>query len=138
VRTVIARSTIDDVVRRAVDRHDLVGTPVLGSDRHYSARQLWLAHASEVLGSVVIDAGAERALVDGNGSLLPAGVVDVVGDFDETDTIEVVNQVGRVVARGAATMSSVQARASRGRRTSDLDESSPRVVVHRDDMVVFG
>ncbi|MGA1500691.1 MAG: glutamate 5-kinase [Ilumatobacteraceae bacterium] len=138
VRTVIARSTIDDVFRRAGDRHDLVGTTFLGSDRHYSARQLWLAHASEVLGSVVIDAGAERALVDGNGSLLPAGVVDVVGDFDETDTIEVVNQVGRVVARGAATMSSVQARASRGRRTSDLDESSPRVVVHRDDMVVFG
>lgn len=138
VRTVIARSTIDDVVRRAVDRHDLVGTTFLGSDRHYSARQLWLAHASEVVGSVVIDAGAERALVTGNGSLLPAGVVGVRGEFDEADTVEVVNEAGRVVARGAATMTSEQARASRGRRTSDLDETWPRVVVHRDDMVVFG
>lgn len=138
VRTVIARATIDDVVRRAVDRHDLVGTTFLGSDRHYSARQLWLAHASEVVGSVVVDAGAERALVDGNGSLLPAGVVGVVGEFDEADTVEVVNEAGRVVARGAATMTSSQARASRGRRTTELDESLPRVVVHRDDMVVFG
>jgi glutamate 5-kinase len=138
VRTVIARATIDDVVRRAVERHDLVGTTFLGSDRQYSARQLWLAHASEVVGAVVVDAGAERALVDGNGSLLPAGVVGVTGEFDEADTIEVVNEAGRVVARGAATMTSSQARASRGRRTSELDDSMPRVVVHRDDMVVFG
>jgi glutamate 5-kinase len=138
VRTVIARATIDDVVRRAVERHDLVGTTFLGSDRQYSARQLWLAHASEVVGAVVVDAGAERALVDGNGSLLPAGVVGVTGEFDEADTIEVVNEAGRVVARGAATMTSGQARASRGRRTSELDDSMPRVVVHRDDMVVFG
>lgn len=138
VRTVIARATIDDVVRRAVERHDLVGTTFLGSDRQYSARQLWLAHASEVVGAVVVDAGAERALVDGNGSLLPAGVIGVTGEFDEADTIEVVNEAGRVVARGAATMTSSQARASRGRRTSELDDSMPRVVVHRDDMVVFG
>lgn len=138
VRTVIARATIDDVVRRAVDRHDLVGTTFLGSDRQYSARQLWLAHASEVVGSVVVDAGAERALVDRNGSLLPAGVVAVRGEFEEADTIELVNEAGRVVARGAATMTSKQARASRGRRTSELDDSTPRVVVHRDDMVVFG
>ncbi len=138
VRTVIARATIDDVVRRAVDRHDLVGTTFLGSDRQYSARQLWLAHASEVVGSVVVDAGAERALVDRNGSLLPAGVVAVRGEFEEADTIELVNEAGRVVARGAATMTSKQARASRGRRTFELDDSTPRVVVHRDDMVVFG
>ena len=138
VRTVIARATIDDVVRRAVDRHDLVGTTFLGSDRQYSARQLWLAYASDVTGSVVIDAGAERALVSGNGSLLPAGVVDVRGTFEEVDTVEVVNESGHLVARGAATMTSDQARSSRGRRTSELDESWPRVVIHRDDMVVFG
>lgn len=137
----IARAAIDDVVRRAVDEKDRVGTTFLGSDRHFTSRQLWVAFASEVLGSIVVDEGAERAVVEGNGSLLPAGVVDVQGDFAAGDTVDVVSLdvdgAARVVARGLATMTSAQARASRGRRTADLDESWPRVVVHRDDMVVF-
>lgn len=137
VRTVIARATIDDVVRRAVDVDDPVGTTFLGSDRHFSSRQLWVAFASEVVGSVVIDDGAERAVGSGRGSLLPAGVLEVEGDFDAGDTIDIVNASGRVVGRGLASMNSAQAEASRGRRTADLDETWPSVVVHRDDLVVF-
>lgn len=137
VRTVIARAGIDDVVRRAVDENDLVGTTFLGSDRHFTSRQLWVAFASEVVGSVVVDAGAEHAVVDGHGSLLPAGVTAVRGEFAAGETIDVVGASGRVVARGIATMSRSQAEAARGRRTADLDESWPTVVVHRDDLVVF-
>lgn len=137
VRTVIARATIDDVVRRAVDENDRVGTTFLGSDRHLTSRQLWVAFASEVTGSVVVDEGAERAVVSGNGSLLPAGVREVHGDFVAGDTIDVVGASGLVVARGLASMTRSQADASRGRRTAELDESWPSVVVHRDDLVVY-
>ena len=137
VRTVIARATIDDVVRRAVDENDRVGTTFLGSDRHFTSRQLWVAFASEVVGSVTVDEGAERAVVSGNGSLLPAGVLEVHGDFAAGDTIDVVNASGRVVARGLASMTRSQADASRGRRTAELDENWPSVVVHRDDLVVY-
>lgn len=137
VRTVIARAAIDDVVRLAVDSSRPVGTTFLGADRHFTSRQLWLAFASEVVGSVVIDAGAERAVVAGHGSLLPAGVLEVNGDFDAGDTIDIVSDGGRIVARGLATMNRAQAELSRGRRTADLDETWPSVVVHRDDLVVF-
>lgn len=137
VRTVIARSDIDDVVRRAVDVNDRVGTTFHGSDRHETSRQLWVAFASEVVGSVVVDHGAERAVVDGRGSLLPAGVLEVHGDFEAGDTIDVVGGSGRVIARGLASMSRSQAESSRGRRTAELDESWPSVVVHRDDLVVY-
>ena len=137
VRTVIARAAIPDVVRRAVDENDRVGTTFLGSDRHFTSRQLWVAFASEVVGSVVVDEGAERAVVSGHGSLLPAGVLEVHGDFASGDTIDVVNAAGRVVARGLASMTRSQADASRGRRTAELDENWPSVVVHRDDLVVY-
>ena len=141
VRTVIARAAIDDVVRRAVDPDDRVGTTFLGSDRQFTSRQLWVAFASEVLGTIVVDRGAERAVIEGHGSLLPAGVLDVSGVFTAGDTVDVValddDGAARVVARGLATMTSAQAEASRGRRTADLDENWPRVVVHRDDLVVF-
>ncbi len=137
VRTVIARASIDDVVRRAVDESDQVGTTFLGSDRHFTSRQLWLAFASDVVGSVAVDDGAKRALVSGNSSLLPAGVSSASGDFTAGDTIDIVDTAGVVFARGVAAMSRSQADASRGRRTSELDESWPSVVVHRDDLVVF-
>jgi glutamate 5-kinase len=128
VRAVIARADIADV---------LIGTTFHGSDRNLSARQLWVAFASEVSGRVHIDAGASQVLVRGTVSLLPAGVVRVEGDFDSGETIEIVSDDGTLLARGSASMSSAQVMQSAGRRSTDLDDGFPQVVVHRDALVLL-
>lgn len=136
VRAVIARAEADDVIVRAV-AGEAVGTTFHGADRNLSSRQLWIAYASEIRGRVTVDAGAAAALARGTGSLLPAGVVRVDGDFEPGDTIDVVDPRGSVVARGLAVMSAEQAAASLGRRTADLPDGSPTVVVHRDGLVIL-
>lgn len=138
VRAVIARADIPGVLRRAVDPGTApVGTTFHGSDRHLSSRQLWLAFASEAVGRLVVDDGAEAALARGTGSLLPAGVVTVDGAFGVGDTVDIANRAGTVIAKGLSSMSDDQARRSIGRRTSELAEGVPNVVVHRDDLVVL-
>ena len=141
VRAVIARADIADVlngiVTGAIAQISTIGTTFHGSDRNFSARQLWVAFASEVSGRVHIDAGASQVLVRGTVSLLPAGVVRVEGDFDSGETIEIVSDDGTLLARGSASMSSAQVMQSAGRRSTDLDDGFPQVVVHRDALVLL-
>ena len=88
-------------------------------------------------GTVVVDDGARRALVERHTSLLPAGVVEVRGSFVEGDTVEVASLSGEVVARGMVLVDAPTARTVAGRRTADLPSDVAHEVVHRDDLVVL-
>ena len=136
VRAVIAASSRAHVLVDAA--HDLdVGTTFMPNDRKLSARKLWIGFASLVEGSVTVDEGARRALVERGTSLLPAGVVDVRGSFDEESIVEVRSLDGRVVARGMVLCSADTLRGIKGRRTADLPSEIAHEVVHRDDLVLL-
>lgn len=136
VRAVIARSTRPGVVADALAGVRGVGTIFHPHDRRLPARKLWIAFASSVEGTVVVDEGARRALVERGTSLLPAGVRAVVGDFAEGDTVDVRAEGGPVFARGLAAADASVVRTVMGRRTTDLPDGVAAVVVHRDDLVV--
>lgn len=149
IRTVIARSRVDNVLARVVLQvqtaneagghitGDSVGTTFHGSARRLSSRQLWVAFASELRGRVRVDDGAREALLRRTVSLLPSGVVGVEGDFESGDTVEIVDASGSVIARGSSMMDGDQARHAAGRRSTELGEGVPNVVVHRDSLVIF-
>jgi glutamate 5-kinase len=136
IRSVIARAARPDVLAGAVSA-ELVGTTFEAHDRTLSARKLWIAFASEVMGAVEVDSGAERALTDRPNSLLPAGVVAVQGTFVEGDTVDIVGPHGRAFARGLAAVDGAVARAVVGLRTGELPDGVNHEVVHRDDLVVL-
>ncbi len=114
-----------------------VGTAFAPSDRRLPARKLWIGFASQVDGSVTVDAGAYRALVERGTSLLPAGVIAVDGDFDEGSTIEVRDPDGVVFARGMAVSPAATVQEHAGRNTRDLPARVAREVIHRDDLVLL-
>jgi glutamate 5-kinase len=136
LRSVIARASRPDVLVGAVSA-ELVGTTFEAHDRTLSARKLWIAFASEVMGAVEVDTGAERALTDRPNSLLPAGVVAVHGSFAEGDTVDIVGPGGRAFARGLAAIDADTARRAVGLRTAELPDGVNHEVVHRDDLVVL-
>ena len=137
VTAVIASATRAGAVLAAVKGDESAGTRFLPHDRQLSARKLWIAFAAETEGSVTVDDGARTALLERGTSLLPAGITEVAGDFDEGATIEVVDSAGNVIARGMSLMSSVQVGTVRGLRSSEIADGSPTEVVHRDDLVVL-
>jgi glutamate 5-kinase len=136
IRSVIARASRPDVLAGAVSA-ELVGTTFEAHDRSLSARKLWIAFASEVMGALIVDEGAERALTDRPNSLLPAGVVAATGDFEVGDTVDIVGPSSRPFARGLAAVDGDTVRRVLGRRTSELPEGVNHEVVHRDDLVVL-
>jgi glutamate 5-kinase len=103
------------------------------------AKKRWIAGGLSALGIVVIDAGAERALISGK-SLLPAGVTAVSGDFERGDAVVVKSQDGRELARGLIAYNAEDARRLVGRRTVDIEAilgyRGRDEMIHRDDMAL--
>jgi glutamate 5-kinase len=106
-----------------------------------AARKQWLAGILEVRGELRLDAGAVAALREGK-SLLPVGMLEVVGSFRRGDAVTLVDAGGKELGRGLAAYSSDEARAIRGQQSEKIEAilgyRGRSVMVHRDDLVWFG
>jgi glutamate 5-kinase len=118
-----------------------VGTYFAAHDRRPATRHLWLAHAASARGTLVLDAGAVRAVVAARASLLPAGITGVEGSFDAGDPVDLSGPDGQVVARGLVNYDAAEIPALMGRSTRWLAARKgpgyEREVVHRDDLVIL-
>ena len=137
VRTVIAAAARPGVLAGAVAGQPGVGTVVRAHDRRLPARKLWIGFGIGSSGTVFVDDGARRALLERHTSLLPAGVVRVEGAFEADDAVEIADSAGRVIAKGLVRHPAARVEEWRGRRTADLPADLPHEVVHRDDLVVL-
>ena len=140
--TVIVSGAIDDVITRVVSG-EAVGTLLTTNEEDkIIARKQWLAAHLRMSGSLVVDAGAAKALTEHNRSLLPVGVVEVRGGFDEGDVVEIVHQdTGERIAVGQVNFSSHEAHRVARERTEKFDKifgsNEDRVVmVHRDNLAI--
>ena len=105
-----------------------------------AARKQWLAGVLEVRGEMRVDEGAARALQTGN-SLLPVGVVEVLGNFRRGDVVTLVGPNGKELGRGLAEYSNSDALRLRGCQSENIEEAlgykGRSVMIHRDDLVLF-
>ena len=84
--------------------------------------------------------GYRKALKKHNKSLLPAGVREVLGDFEAGSMVRCMDANGGEIARGVTCFSSDQIRMIMGRhsdeRESVLGTCPAEEVIHRDDLVI--
>ncbi|MER6266330.1 MULTISPECIES: glutamate 5-kinase [unclassified Streptomyces] len=117
------------------------GTYFHPTGKRSADRLLWLQHASTPQGSLTLDDGAVRAVVEGRKSLLPAGIAAVEGEFSAGDPVELRDTAGRAVARGLVSFDAKEIPQLLGRSTRELarelGRAYEREVVHRDDLVIL-
>ncbi|GAV42062.1 glutamate 5-kinase [Streptomyces acidiscabies] len=117
------------------------GTYFHPAGKRSADRLLWLQHASTPQGSLTLDDGAVKAVVERRTSLLPAGIAAVEGDFSAGDPVELRDASGRAVARGLVNFDAKEIPQLLGRSTRELARelgaAYEREVVHRDDLVVL-
>ncbi len=114
-----------------------IGSPI---QPHMQRKKQWLAHHAQPKGSIMIDSGAERAVVKGGKSLLSAGVKAVNGLFDALDIIEVVNEAGELLGRGQVYYSSIDLEKVKGlpnKETKAYSINQRAEVIHRDNWVTL-
>jgi glutamate 5-kinase len=119
------------------------GTRFPAREARYSSFKLWLKYAKPARGTLLVDQGAARALRDGAASLLPVGIVEVVGEFDAGDAVAIAaagaDPPPGAIAKGICNYSAEELRRVIGMKSSAVRELIPRATeeaVHRDYLVV--
>jgi glutamate 5-kinase len=104
-----------------------------------TARKTWIAGALNPVGSISVDAGAERALREGR-SLLPVGVRSVAGRFERGDAVAIVTADGQEIGKGLSAYSSEDAARIAGHNSREIEAilgyRGRGEIIHRDDLVL--
>jgi glutamate 5-kinase len=106
-----------------------------------AARKRWIAGVLKPQGTLIIDAGAVKALGAGK-SLLPAGIRQVDGRFERGDVVVVRDGDGREIARGLAAYGASDAERIAGKRSLEIEAilgyRGRDEMIHRDDLALTG
>jgi glutamate 5-kinase len=137
---IIASGDVPDVLPRLAGGEQ-IGTRFAPSVSRPESRKRWLLAGYTASGRVIIDGGAQRALIEQGGSLLPIGVTAVEGDFGRGDTIGVYTTKGREIARGLARYHANDVRRIQGHHSrqiqSILGYEYGDAVIHRNDLILL-
>ncbi len=131
IPTIITSAGDDSVLGTALSGKSR-GTWVEPHPSGLSARKLWIAFGLPSSGSITIDPGAVRAVVQDGASLLAVGVAEARGDFIAGDAVEVFDGTGVLLAKGQ-----VQVGAADFQRAAGAGEREGMIVIHRDQLVVL-
>jgi glutamate 5-kinase len=138
IPAIITDGTDRDAIARALAGGES-GTRFQPRERgRVSSFKLWLKYAKPSHGRLTVDPGAERALRERGTSLLPVGVVEVEGDFEAGDAVDV-HADSRAIGKGIVNYSAEELRRIKGLKTAEVRELLPRATeeaVHRDYFVL--
>ena len=137
--TVIASGREENILSRLFAGESL-GTLLTPDREPMAARKQWIAGHFQARGALIVDAGAVKALTTGGRSLLPAGVLNVTGDFSRGEMVMIQDEMGSVIARGLVNYGADDARRIMRHPTKAiaglLGFMGEEELVHRDNMVL--
>ncbi|WNK20589.1 glutamate 5-kinase [Halomonas piscis] len=138
--TVIAGGRQPNVLTRLMDGETL-GTLLRPGQAPLAARKRWLAGQLQVRGTLTLDAGAVKVLLERGSSLLAVGVRRVQGSFRRGDVVACVDEQGTLVAKGLANYGADEARKLAGQPSHQIEALlgyvEARSLIHRDNLVVI-
>jgi len=133
IPVVIANSRRENVIHDILSGKD-VGTFFKPQSRMPAVKR-WIAFGAAVKGQIHINEGAKKAITDGS-SLLPVGVVRVVGNFSVGDVVSIVDENSITFAKGNPNFSSGELNLIKGLQVTEVHkklgkDKSKEVIEHR-------
>ena len=136
---IIARGSDPDVLLNLVDGES-IGTRFHPVTTAIESRKRYILAGNRATGALVVDDGAVQALRQG-GSLLPVGLRKIEGTFERGDSVRVVAQSGREIARGLVNYASIDLIRICGEKSENIEKILGFVygdeVIHRNNMVLL-
>ncbi len=117
------------------------GTYFEPAKHRIAGRKRWIAYAGFSEGSIQVDQGAAKALVEDGKSLLAKGILTTEGTWERKEIVRIVNLLGEEIARGEAELSSDEVQKVKGLHSEIIHKLIPNFegeeVVHRDNMTLM-
>ncbi len=98
-KVLIANGKQPFIIKRIFEGED-VGTMFLPTNENLSDKKRWIGYATNIVGKLIVNDGAKKALMTGEKSLLPIGVVNVKNKFQKGDVISILDENNNEFARG--------------------------------------
>ena len=120
---------------------EAIGTLFPPRQNRLQFRKRWLAFGARIKGKLTVDQGCAQALQSSGSSLLAAGIRSAEGNFEQGNTVSIVNEQGWEIARGIVNYNAADVRRIMGAHTHEiagiLGHKSYDEIVHRDNMVLL-
>lgn len=118
-----------------------IGTYFEPAKHRLVGRKRWIAYAGLSEGSIQVDEGAARALVDEGKSLLATGVIATVGTWERKEIVRITNLQGEEIARGVVELNCDEVEKVKGLHSEKMhqiiSDFEGHEVVHRDNMTLM-
>ena len=105
-----------------------------------AAKKNWIAARRNLTGAVIVDSGAENALL-AQKNLLPVGIINIEGAFEKGDVISIQNSDREEIGKGIVSYTSGEVEKIMGRQAEEIEKIigyiAGKGVIHENDMVVF-
>jgi glutamate 5-kinase len=139
VGTVIVNGRLSGALPRVLAGEEL-GTWFRAVPDRLKARKHWIAFTKNTQGTLFVDDGARRALLEKGKSLLPSGVKRLEGPFERGDAVRICDLDGRELAKGVINYSQQELALIMGRNSGEIEPilgyKYGDEVVHRDNLVL--
>lgn len=126
---------------RLFEKEDVMGTYFVPSAHRLSGKKRWIAYGGLSEGSIIIDDGAAKALVNEGKSLLAKGIVGIEGVWERKELVRIINGEGLEIARGLAELSSTEVFHVHGKHSEEMliliPDLETEEVVHRDNLTLM-
>jgi len=140
VPVIVANGRIHGILK-SIFQGEEVGTLFLPQKRKLASRKHWIACALKPKGMLIIDDGAQEAILKKGKSLLPVGITKVEGNFQFGDSVVIQNQKREEIARGLVNYSNSELEKIIGLSSKEIDRilgyRHYEEVIHRDDLVIL-
>ncbi|MEW6606889.1 MAG: glutamate 5-kinase [bacterium] len=117
------------------------GTVFVAKKNKLSSRKRWIMHNLKPMGEIIIDDGAKEAILKRGKSLLPSGVLEIKGEFDEGDALIIRDTQGKELAKGLVNYPETDLFKIKGKQTNQIEEilsyEYGEEVIHRDNLVIL-
>ena len=119
---------------------NIEGTLFRKNESKVNAKKHWLMHNYSQHGKIIIDSGAEHAIIYEGASLLPTGIIEVQEHFNVGDTIEIHSTNNIKLGSGITAYSSNDLLKVKGMKSDEIKSITNRKnnieVIHRSDLVI--
>ena len=132
----IANGKIDNPISNMIKKEKF--THFFPKVSSLDAKKKWIIGSLNSNGTIKIDDGASKALLNGK-SLLAAGITRIDGFFKKGENVLVLDQNNNQLARGLSSFSSDEINKIKGKQSKEIEKIlgylSKSEIVHKDDMV---
>lgn len=128
----ITNGTIDDILLKLIEQPKSVKHTEFKANKKSSKVKQWLAGSDGFeKARVIINKGAEEALCSNKASsLLPVGIINIIGNFKKGDIVKIIGNTGKVIGLGKAQYNQEKAE-------THIGKTGTKPLVHYDYLFLY-